>query len=202
MANSKTEISNMAISHLGTGKEIIDLDTEKSEEASVCRRFFEIAKDTVLQDCEWPFATKIASLGLIESSPNNEWDYSYSYPSDCLNFRKLQSGIRNDTRQSRIPYRIGHGDSGAIIFTDQEDAIGEYTVKITDTSRFYPDFTLALSLKLAYLIAPRLTKGDPDKMKQQIQSEYLYQLSLAKASAFNEEQMDEQVDSQFIRIRE
>jgi hypothetical protein len=200
--SSSTEIANMAISHLGTGKEISNLDTEKSEEASSCRRFFTNARDAVLKDCPWPFATEIATLGLIKENPNTEWDFSYRYPSDCLYVRKIQSGIRTDHRQSRVPYRVGQDASGLLIFTDEANAVLEYTKREEDSERFPSDFVLALSLKLAYHIAPRLSKGDPFKVKQELQKEYLQSIYMAKASALNEEQPDEEPESQFIRFRE
>lgn len=202
MASSNTEIANLAISHLGTGKEIASLDTEKSEEASAVRRVFSNARDSVLRDCNWPFATVIASLGLVAESPNTEWDYSYRYPSDCINFRRILSGIRNDTRQSRVPYRLGRDATGLLIFTDEASAVCEYTIREEDVSRFASDFEMALSLRIAFLVAPRLTSGDPGKLRQSLQQEYLYQISLARAAAYNEEQSEEIPESQFIRIRE
>ena len=202
MATSNTEIANMAIAHLGTGLEIANLDTEKSEEAAACRRFYDVALDATLRDCNWPFTTKIADLGLVEETPNEEWDYSYRYPSDCITLRKIQSGIRNETRQSRVPYKLGRDDTGLLVFTDEDEAIIEYTYRETDPLRYPADFVIALSLKLAFMIAPRLSKGDPFKIKQELQREYLMSIGMAKAAAFNEEQADEEPDSEFIRIRE
>src|SRR5688572_11149621 len=109
---SETEIANLALSHLGVGKEIANLETERSQEAVACRRFYDTARDATLRDFSWPFATKIAVLGLIEADPNDEWDYSYRYPSDCLQLRRILSGVRNDTRDSRVPFKLAHDDSG------------------------------------------------------------------------------------------
>src|SRR5665648_440114 len=96
--SSATEICNMALGHLASGKEIANLETERSAEAIACRRFFDSARDAVLRDFSWPFATKIKALSLIEEDPNSEWAYSYRYPTDCLNFRRILSGTRTDTR--------------------------------------------------------------------------------------------------------
>lgn len=86
--SSSTEISNMALSHLAISREIAALDTERSQEAQACRRFYETVRKTVLRDYPWPFATKFATLALVEDDPNSEWDFSYRYPSDCLNARR------------------------------------------------------------------------------------------------------------------
>ncbi len=200
--SSETEISNMAISHLGVGKEIADLDTETSAEAKACRRFYDIARDTVLRDFEWPFATKIASLGLVESDPNTEWDYSYRYPSDCITLRRILSGVRQDTLDSKVPYKIAQDSSGRLIFSDEENASVEYTVKVTDPAKYTPDFTLALSYRLAVYIAPRVTRGDPFKLMEKAMGMYMDIIGDAKANAYNEEQDDVKPESEFIRARD
>ena len=201
MASSNTEICNMALSHIGIGNEINNLTSEKSAEAGACRRFYEIARKQVLSDFSWPFATKFLSLALIEEDPTTEWAFSYRYPSDCLDFRRILSGTRNDTKQSRIPFRLGNDDSGTLIYTDMQDAIAEYTVDISEVSRFASDFTLALSFLLAALITPRMTGSDRFKISQQMYQLYQAQLSMAKANAMSEEQADELPQSEFIRAR-
>lgn len=201
---SSTEIANLALSHVATGKEIANLDTEKSSEANVCRRFYSQIRDEVLRDFAWPFATKFASLSLVLSEPpevNGEWGYSYRYPSDCLFFRRIPSGNRNDSRRMRVPYRMGQDSQGQLIYCDVQNATGEYTVRIEDPLRFPPDFVQALALKLAFYIAPRVTAGDPFKMGDRALKLYMMMIETAKASSKNEEQVDEEQDSAFILER-
>lgn len=202
MASSNTEIANLALSHLSSGKEISNLETDRSQEALACRRFFETARDAVLRDFAWPFATKIADLGLVEETPSDEWDYSYRYPTDCVKLRRVLSGTRNDTRDSRVPYKLISDDAGSLIYVDTENAQCEYTARITDPGRYPPDFVMAMSCRLAAYIAPRITAGDPFKLGKRAMDLYEYELGLAKASAMNEEQAEEDPDSEFIRARE
>lgn len=199
---SATEIANLALSHLGVGKEISNIETDRGQEAQVCNRFYTICKELVLGDYSWPFATKFQTLALIEEDPNSEWAFSYRYPSDCLFFRRVLSGVRNDTRQSRVPYRNAYDSTGRIIFCDVEDAEAEYTINISDTTFFSPSFVMALSFRLATYIAPRITGGDPFKLGAKAMEMYMLEISKAKAIASNEEQAEEEVQSQFIRDRE
>jgi len=199
--SSKTEIANMAISHLGIGKEIANLETEQSSEASACRRFYDSARKAVLGDIYWSFATKFATLNLIESSPNDEWDYSYRYPTDCLDFRRILSGMRQDTANSRIIYKLGQDTSGRLIYTDQENAEAEYTVNVEDPGLFTEEFILALSFRLASYIAPRITGGDPFKMKEEMLGQYEIELGKAKKKNLNEENLDRIPQSEFITTR-
>jgi|DEB0MinimDraft_10_1074344.scaffolds.fasta_scaffold02080_5 hypothetical protein len=199
--SSTTEISNLAISHLGIGKEIANLDTEQTEEASACRRYFESAKKATLSDLDWTFATKFAVLNLIESEPNDEWNFSYRYPSDCINMRRILSGQRQDTQKTRVPYRISADSAGRIIYTDKENAEIEYTKNVTDPGLFSAEFALALSFRLASYIAPRLTGGDPFKMKQEMLAQYEIELGRAKKKNMNEETADILPESEMITIR-
>lgn len=198
---TKTELSNMAISHLGTGMTIANLDTEDSEEAAVCRTFFDTAFEATLREFDWPFARVYEELTLVKEDPTEEWAYAYRYPSDCQMLRKILSGTRNETRSTRVPFAISKDASGRLVFTDQYDPVARYTQEITDLSLCTADFNIAFSFKLAMYIAPRLTQGDPYKLKQEMQSSYMAEISNAKALAINEEQPDQAPESEFIRAR-
>jgi hypothetical protein len=198
---TETQIANLALGHLGVGKEIAILATEKSTEAGLCRRFYAQCRDETLRDFPWPFARTIRALDLVEEEPNDEWDFSYQYPSDCSFFRRILSGTRNDSRQTRVPYKIANSNQGRIIFTDIEDAQAEYTARIIDSSFYEPDFVSALSLLLASYIAPGLTAGDPFKLGQRALQLYAYARDKAQANATNEEQEEELPESEFIRGR-
>lgn len=199
--SSKTQICNMALSNLGIGKDVANVDTENSQEANACRRFFESAKEAVLADLDWTFATKEATLGLIEANPTQEWAFSYRYPTDCVNMRRIKSGMRNDTQSSRIPFKILIDASGRIIYTDHEDAEIEYTQNLTNTDLFSAEFDLALSFRLASYIAPRLTGGDPFKMKAEMLGQYELEIGRAKKKNMNEETQELQPESESILVR-
>jgi hypothetical protein len=201
MPSSKVAIVNMALSHIGIAKEISNFDTEQSQEASCARRYYDVALETVLRDFHWPFATVIATLALIELTPNAEWEYSYRYPVDCLTLRRIPSGIRNEDKSTQVPYRLGKDSAGRIIWTDVENAKIEYTGTVTDPTLFPPDFVLAFSYYLGSMMAPRLTGGDPFNLKDKTLKSYYAEISKAAANSFNEEKREEPPDSEFITIR-
>lgn len=196
------DIANLALGHLGVSKEIANLSTEKSKEAVACRKYFDLAREAVLRDFPWPFATKIATLSLVEEDPNSEWAYSYRYPTDCVYFRRILSGIRNDPRESRVPYRIARDSSGKLIFTDLDSAVGEYTVRLTTVTQYPPDFSLCLSYRLAAYIANSVTGAEPFKLKDEMMKHYKLELELAAANAANEEQPEEEPLTESFAARE
>ena len=198
---SKTEIANMSIGNLGIGKEIANLDTEQSQEASACRRYFDTARDASLRDFPWPFAGVNASLNLVETSPNSEWAYSYRYPVDCVMVRRIMTGNKNDNPNEREPYSIGKDDAGKLIFSDKASAEIEYTQQVIDSNFFSADFTIAFSFRLSAYTAPRLTKGDPFKMKTDMLAQYQAEIDTVRANALNEGQPTQDADSELIKVR-
>jgi hypothetical protein len=199
---SSTEICNLALSHLGVGKEIANVETEQSQEASACRRFYESARDICMRDFAWPFLTRYAEMELVEEDPNDEWGFSYRYPTNCIKILKIISGTRNDNRQSRIPYEIAQDSAGRLVFTDQENAEMRFVYKETDPDKYPADFIMALSFRLAAYIAPRLTGGDPFKMGDRAMQMYQLELSRAQVNSLNECQVEEDSNSELIRGRE
>jgi hypothetical protein len=204
MADSATEICNLALSHLGSGHEIADIDNEEevSDEKSACLRYYDTALKQTLRAFHWPFAKKIAELTEVEEDPTDEWAYSYALPSDCLSVRRILSGQRNEYRQSRVPYHIGHDEThGRLIFTDMDEAEAEYTALI-ETESFYPDdFVMAFSFLLAFYIANRVVAGD-NRRRTAMWESYQIELAQARAASANEEQVDEEVASEFVRGRD
>ncbi len=201
MIASRTEIANLALSHAGIGKEIANIETENSEEARACRRYYDLSLETTLRDHDWPFATKYATLGLVEEAPNAEWDFSYRYPADCLKIRKILSGLVNDNRQSRIDFIEAQDDAGRLLLTNEGSAQVKYTPFTTNISVYPPDFVMALSFRLAHYIVSRLTAGDPFQLAPKIFQKYMLELSKAQANAGNEIQEEEHPESEYIRSR-
>lgn len=198
---SSTEIANIALSDLGSGKEIAVLETEKSTEASVMRRFYDLALDTTLRDFPWSFANQYATLALVEEDPNDEWNYSYRYPTDCLKLKKILSGTRNESPKDRVPYEISRDTQGLLILTDMADAQIKYTKRVTDPSRFPADFTLAFAHRLAAYAAPRICGEDPFKMGDKAIRLYMFEIATAKASSLNEQQDEVNPDAESIQAR-
>ncbi len=210
---SNTDICNMALSHIGVGREISNLDTDSSQEAQSCRRFYTQALQATLRDFEWPFATNYITLALVTNNPTTEWLFAYQYPSDCLHFRRVLScltaqygnpyfsGNGLDTRQSRVPYIIVNAATGAQIYCNQDLAQAEYKAEVDNTAIYPPDFVIALSFRIAMYIAPRLTGGDPYKMGDRAAKFYDMEISRAKATAANEEQIQQDPESEFVRSR-
>jgi hypothetical protein len=205
-----TDIANLAMSHLMQGQSIQDVTSEQSPQANAARVFLPIAIGSVLRDFAWPFATAYQNLALVTTYPTNQgyynqrpaYLYAYRVPSDCVTVRRISSGSRMDNLYTRVPFTLSSDASGPLILTDMPNAQIEYTQFQVGTSLFTDDFVMALSFKLAWLCAARVTGGDPFKLGPQMETKYLEAVSLARANALNEVEFGESLDSEFILVRE
>lgn len=198
---TKVEICNLALGHIGVGKSISNLDTENSREAIVCRNFFNVILDMVLEDFPWSFATKFVALELVSKSgdddhPTREWQFAYQQPTNALKVRRLSIGSRSTS--APIPFRKIDSEQGTLILTDQANATAEITNRQTDPSRFPAQFAIALSFKLGEYVAPQLTGGDPFKMADRCMKNYELEKSKAEASSLNENTPDLPPDADLI----
>lgn len=196
-----TQICNLALGHLGASKTVANADSEQSAEANTFRRFYETVRDATLKDFNWPFARTYAALGLIATDPTDEWGYSYQYPSDCINMQRIVSGDRNETVATRVKFIIARIGGQQVILTDQPFAQAQYTARVTDAQAYTPDFVMALSLHMAFIMGPHLAKSD-EKILQAVERKYVNYISVAKAQALNEEQPDSLPEASWITARD
>jgi hypothetical protein len=204
--SSEVIACNLALSHVGHGKEIAAL-SERGDAAEACNLFYLPALDEMLRNFDWPFAKKVAALGLVSTygdanHTSNDWTYAYRYPSDCLKLRRIQSGVRTDYRAARVSYEVMADEAGTLIMTDRENAIIEYTTTdARNPGRWSSDFLMAFSYRIAGYIAPRLAKGDPFKVGERAAQFMMMSTRKAQANAGNEVQPDQDPDGELVLSR-
>lgn len=199
---TKTQIVNLALQRIGCSQFVANADSEDSTEARAARLAFDDERDYALRSFPWPFATAYATLGLVAGSSssrvNYDWTFAYRHPPDCLEARRI---VTPNGRKETVPpaFRIGRDSQGRLIYTDQEQAQLEYTIRIADAVEFDALFVSALAWRLAHVLAPALSRIEgktEDALKM-----FLFDLSRAEAGAMNEGQSDEPPEAEWIRAR-
>lgn len=157
---SEVGICNLALSHLGDSATVASINPpEGSAQAEHCQQFYPLARDTLLEMHAWRFATRRASLPLLDV-PAWEWQYAYAAPNGLLRVLSVISGDASSETETE-PYEVETADSGAtIILTNLELASVRYIAATTDTSKFSPLFTDTLAKLLASYLAGPVLKGD------------------------------------------
>jgi hypothetical protein len=92
---SEVVICNLALSHLGDTATVMSIrPPDSSVQAQLCARFYDVARDALLETANWGFATKRIQLAQVtlptytDSAGNavtGSWRYGYAVPADIIN---------------------------------------------------------------------------------------------------------------------
>ncbi len=158
----------MALSHIGSDARVSSVSPpDGSVEAGHCATFYDQARTEMLEIGSWAFSLARASLAEV-ANPSSVWVYAYAKPSDCLRALRIPRASPPVTvfTQDLIPYphtddRDGaqYDVEGEVILTNEPAATLLYVRDVTDSTKFTPSFTNALSLLLAGYLAGPIIKG-------------------------------------------
>lgn len=179
MSFTKPQIFNLALNKLLLQRQISNADTDNSNEAKVLRTVWDVAFESTLCDLDLDSLATQADLALIEEDPNDLWLYSYSYPSDCIKFRRLQSNVIKDDESTHIDKAVRVKSGVKCIFTNQEDAIIEYISSDVPLSALGASAALALACRLAVMAVPLIAGKGSKSLKESLENDY----KIAKAEA-------------------
>lgn len=173
-------ICNMALGYIAKTR-IFSLE-DKSEEARLCKLYYDHLRKMLLRNYTWGFARRVARLAQLAKEVAG-YEYVYAYPSECLAVRRIFNKEGASVREyEKEKYDIFVLDNGVVaIACDVEDAFIEYTHDVVDADTFSVDFVEALSRIIAYNIAQTLT-GSQSLAQEQYQ---LFQAMIATAKLTN-----------------
>lgn len=179
---SQVGICNLALGHLGDEATVTSIDPpEGSEQAEHCAVFYPMALSSILEDHDWGFATKRATLVQLSEDPPEQWGYIYALPNLCVKPRAvLIPGTTADDDSEE--FLIESNSSGTtVIYTNAANAILRYTAYVDDTTKFTGSFTLAFARKLASFLAGPIIKGSEGMKVAADQMKIYEQLELPRA---------------------
>jgi len=201
--NSEVDICNLALSYLGDTANISSLD-ERSVQAELCRHFYPMARDMLLEMHSWNFAVTRTGLSLLHEK-RGDWLFTYALPNKML---RALSILREDSQGERdtssdIPFLIEAMPTGEVVIcTNQKDAVLRYVLAVDDPIRFTPLFTIALSWLLASKLAGPIYKGTEGvRMSQTALAAFSQAFSAAVKSDANQGLMPITYIPEGIRVR-
>lgn len=147
---SKAQIFNVALNILGISTPL-ENPNGSDNRAILLNNYYELARDYVLKDFDWNFASAFKELSLCENQFQfSKYKYCYNYPNDCICARDIfQKG--NYVQEKFIVSSSGDGD--IVILTDVENPILRYTRRVEKEIYFSCEFSMALAYYLASLTA-------------------------------------------------
>ena len=171
---SQIAIWNLALGHLGDDATVSAPD-ELSRQAELCRQFWPTAVRVALQSHPWNFATRRITLSPLDFV-SGRYTYTYAFPTDAIALWAVGVAEPHAMLPKTGDFEIEAMANGAqIILTDVPEAVGTFTILVTDTTRYSPMFTDALSWLLASYLAGPILKGDEGrKLGQAMLKQFRY----------------------------
>lgn len=161
MTISKAQIFNITLNILGVSTPLENADCSDSR-AILLNNYYELARDYVLKDFDWNFASAYKELSLCANRDVlSQYKYCYNYPNDCICARDIFE--KDDNKLQK--FIISSDESGGrVILTDAKNAILRYTRRVEKEVYFSCEFSMAISYYLASLtsnvISGSLQKGE------------------------------------------
>lgn len=180
---SVVQLCNMALSHIGSDARVTSISPpDGSVEAGHCATFYDLARTEMLEPGSWAFSLKRTTLAQ-RTNASNAWAYAYGKPSDCMRALRILRPTMGVTvfNQDTVTAHIDDRDSaqfeieGDVIYSNEPSAVLVYVQDVTDSTKFPPTFTAALSFLLAGYLAGPIIKGNEgarlgDAMRQRAMS--------------------------------
>lgn len=144
MAISNVQIANYALTMLGAKR--INALNEDVEQARQVNAVFDLVRDACLIEHEWNFAVARATLPLLATTPEYEWDYEFTLPNDCL--RVISTDLDSNNK---------FAVEGRKLLTNTNTIKIKYVKEQSDPTKFSSIFTKYFSTRLAEELAFPLT---------------------------------------------
>lgn len=151
---SKAQIFNIALNILGVSTPLENANSTDNK-AILLNNYYELAKDYVLKDFDWNFASTFKELSLAQNNEDrSNFKYTYIYPNDCICARDIfEKG--NFTLQKFVITSLDNDKKG--ILTNTKSAVLRYTKRIDKEICFTCEFSTALAYYLATLTSNVIT---------------------------------------------
>lgn len=164
MVTSKAQIFNIALNILGVSVPIEKADNTDNRYI-LLNNYYDLARDYVLKDFDWNFASTFKDLSLIEYDDSlcnfSNYKFCYAYPNSCICARDLF--VKGSYVLNKFCVHCLETNE-KVILTDAPEAVLRFTRRISNEGYFSVEFSMALAYYLASLtsnvIVGSIQKGE------------------------------------------
>lgn len=187
---SDVDICNLSLAHLGDDASVTCISPpDGSVQAMHCARFYPLARDVVLAARTWAFATRRTQLALLTTPPPAPWKFAYALPPQHIRLLGIyDANSLGDIDGSQEFTTEADANGRQVIYTNQQDAICNYTARAIDSAQFSPLFIAALAWLLASYLAGPMLKGDAGASAG-LRCSKMYQAQLEEAATADAKQV-------------
>ena len=173
------EMYNLCLSRLGS-RQVLTSTTGTGPTDVAIALAYPVARDALLSEHPWPFATTHQELQEIAMTVPG-WTYAYAHPEGALAITRLYSD--NTPEGQSEDYLVLSNEDGTdlVVATNIVPAYARYTLQITDPGRFSSGFADALSYRVAADLA--LPIANDMNLREHLYKLYIQVLDQAKVVA-------------------
>lgn len=156
---SVPDICNLALGHLGDSATVTSISPpDGSIQASHCQRLYPIARDIVLEQHSWSFATvRIAAAPVTNTLAS--WAYAYALPTNCIRLVAVLPLTATEDAATEDFIIEQDGSGNQIVYCNTQSATFRYIVRVTDTTKYSAAVVQTISYRLASFLAGPILKG-------------------------------------------
>lgn len=209
MATSDVQICNLALGMIGAGR--ISALNDGSAEARACNAIYSSLRDEVLERHPWTFAVKRATLSQDATAPDWGYEYRYALPADSLRVLKVNDDdvpfpaatLTQESAGEAITVRAPAAKTWEIedtyLLTSETEIEIRYIAKVTDPTKFSPNFVKALSYRMAQDLAMQLAKNL--NLSDRYEKKFDQVLEIAAGTNARTDNPDQVVESGYVTAR-
>ena len=155
--SARIELANFALAMIGEPA-ITSLDDD-SDRARTIKIFYYVARDALLEDANWTFATRRFAPALNAAVPDFGWNFAYTIPSDIVRVVNVLRDWGGATLQPYNAYdypeeyKSAHVIEGNEILSNDNPIYCYGIVTMENEGAYSPLFAEAFAAKLATLCA-------------------------------------------------
>jgi hypothetical protein len=156
---------------------------DDAPEAKFMKVFYMIARDAVLEEAEWTFASKYFTPARLEAVPDWGWSFAYPIPSDILRITRVDrnylGGIIGQYSDDMARRPAAHEVVSGNIHCNENAIFCKGIRRMDDEGKYSPLFVLAFAAKLAFMAALPLTESNAKQ--DRMAALYISEISKAKS---------------------
>lgn len=206
MGTTVVDTCNIALGMLGDRANVTSIDPpEGSAQADHCARFYPIARDEVLEETDWTFASVYETLAELPAETNVLWLFVYALPAQCMVVREVvyTDGTTVVFDPDNPQFEMGSLASGQLVlYTNAEAATLRYTKRVVDLTKWSTKATSALQYLLASYLAGPVIKGKTGaQASQTMRAAYMALVGRAAATDANQNSRKPRFIPSSMRVR-
>jgi hypothetical protein len=151
---SPVDICNLALGKLGAER-ITNIDNPQTDNEQLCSLFYPIVRDMMLEQRDWSFLMKRATLSVPDATPPN-WGYGQSFTLPVDTYRVID--CRRDTNNG-APSSFQWNKEENKIVCDVDIVYIRYITKNFQQSQLSGLFVIAMATQLAAQMAIQITEN-------------------------------------------